>query len=319
MLATPDGQFLSQRTHPRLCLVRATPVEGIRFTLEAPGMDPFDLIPAPSDVWTEVQVHKDRFSALAGYDEANRWFSDFLRAPCQLVFIPDEVRRPVDPEWAPGHRVSLADGYPLHLTTEESLREVNRQLSRKTTMLSYRPNLVLAGGKPWEEDEWRVLEIGGVRVLLVKPCARCTVITVDPGTGIRGREPLRGPRWNASSPLSWSMANTEIVFESAPRSQQPPAARVEVDIAWPRAPDRLDLEHLELPAGRLRTVDGHAVVAAVCRIDKSPTRVDEDLGGRVEGLLGLRLLTQRFHRAALLELARVRIVGEGRDRQREAR
>jgi uncharacterized protein YcbX len=192
MLAKPDGQFLSQRTHPRLCLVRATPVEGIRFTLEAPGMDPFDLSPAPSDVWTEVQLHKDRFSALAGYDEANRWFSDFLRAPCQLVFIPEEVRRPVDPEWAPGHRVSLADGYPLHVTTEESLREVNRKLSPKTTMLSYRPNLVLAGGMPWEEDEWRVLEIGGVRVLLVKPCARCTVITVDPVTGVRGREPLRG-------------------------------------------------------------------------------------------------------------------------------
>jgi uncharacterized protein YcbX len=167
-------------------------VEGIRFTLEAPGMDPFDLSPAPSDVWTEVQLHKDRFSALAGYDEANRWFSDFLRAPCQLVFIPEEVRRPVDPEWAPGHRVSLADGYPLHVTTEESLREVNRKLSPKTTMLSYRPNLVLAGGMPWEEDEWRVLEIGGVRVLLVKPCARCTVITVDPVTGVRGREPLRG-------------------------------------------------------------------------------------------------------------------------------
>jgi uncharacterized protein YcbX len=216
MLAKSGGQFISQRTHPRLCLVHTAPVapdpggagrtpdksylkqppeiEEMRFKLEAPGMDPFDLMPAPSDVWVEVQVHGDRFSALAGYDEANRWFSDFLGERCQVVFIPDEVRRPVDPEFASGHRVSLADGYPLHLTTEESLREVNQALSRETTMLSYRPNLVLAGGVPWEEDEWRVLEIGGVRVRPVKPCARCAVITVNQGTGVRDQESLRSLR-----------------------------------------------------------------------------------------------------------------------------
>ncbi len=200
MLAKPDGHFLSQRTHPRLCLLRSAPAGSgmgdgeIRFTLEAPGMGSFQLSPTPSDVWVEVLLHKDRFSALAGYDEADRWFSAFLGEPCQLVFIPEELRRPVDPKWAPGHRVSLADGYPLHLTTEESLREVNRRLSRKTSMLNYRPNLVVAGGEPWEEDEWRVLEIGGIEVHLVKPCARCAVVTVDQGTGVRGVEPLRALR-----------------------------------------------------------------------------------------------------------------------------
>lgn len=214
MLARPGGHFISQRTHPRLCLIRATPMDPgpsfpslqgpspkgptrsqeFQFAVEAPGMDPFPLVPTPSDSWVEVRLHEDRFSALAGYDEANRWFSDFLGEPCQLVFIPDEVRRPVDPVWAPGHRVSLADGYPLHLTTEESLGEMNRALPRETSMLNYRPNLVLAGGTPWEEDEWRVLEIGGIRVHLVKPCARCTVTTVNPETGVQGREPLRSMR-----------------------------------------------------------------------------------------------------------------------------
>jgi len=213
MVAKPGGQFISQRTHPRLCLVRPSPVgsdrgdpgptpresdltdgthaDEIRFRLEAPGMDPLDLTHAPSDAWVDVQVHQDRFPALAGSDEGDRWFSDFLGEPCQLVFIPEKIHRPVDPEWAPGHRVSFADGYPLHLTTEESLQDANRKLSRQTTMLRYRPNLVVAGGTPWEEDEWRVLEIGGIRVHLVKPCARCSVVTVDPGTGVRGREPLR--------------------------------------------------------------------------------------------------------------------------------
>ena len=58
-------------------------------------------------------------------------------------------------------------------------------------MLAFRPNLVVVGGSPWEEDEWRVLEVGGARIQLVKPCARCSVTTVDQGTGLRGKEPLR--------------------------------------------------------------------------------------------------------------------------------
>ena len=200
MLTAPNGRFLSQRTHPRLCLIGTGPSDpdapgsGLGFTVTAPGMGTFPLRSAPFPDWIEVQVHDDRFKALAGSQEGNRWFSEFLGEPCRLVFIPDEVHRPVDPQWASGHRVSLADGYPLHLATEESLKEMNRKLSRKTSMLSFRPNLVVGGGAPWEEDEWRVLEVGGIRVSLVKPCARCGVITVDPGTGFRGQEPLRSLR-----------------------------------------------------------------------------------------------------------------------------
>jgi uncharacterized protein YcbX len=155
-------------------------------------MEDFELAPAPAKTWVEVRLHKDRFSALAGYAEADSWFTRFLGEPCQLVFIPEEVRRSTDPEWAPGHRVGLADGYPLHLTTEESLRDMNRMLARDTSMLRYRPNLVVAGGEPWAEDTWRVLETGGVKIHLVKPCARCAVVTVDQGSATRGREPLRG-------------------------------------------------------------------------------------------------------------------------------
>jgi uncharacterized protein YcbX len=220
MLAKPDGGFISQRSHPRLSLIRTAlggtekdrgkveiacggtgPIFGrssggdrLRFTVEAPGMGTFELIEPPSERWVEVQVHRDRFAAQAGYGEADKWFSEFLGEACQLVFMPGEVKRPVDPIYAPGHRVALADGYPLHLASEESLADMNRTLPKKTDMLRYRPNLVVSGGAPWEEDEWRVLETGGIRLELVKPCARCAVVTVDQETGVRGQEPLRSLR-----------------------------------------------------------------------------------------------------------------------------
>jgi hypothetical protein len=51
-----------------------------------------------------------------------------------------------------------------------------------------RPRQV-AGCEPWAEDGWRALRLsGGVELLLVKPCTRCTVPDVDQGTGEAGRE-----------------------------------------------------------------------------------------------------------------------------------
>ena len=63
-------------------------------------------------------------------------------------------------------------------------------------MNRFRPNLVIAGSAPFEEDEWREITIGepgtpeAVTLDIVKPCARCSIVPVDQATGIRGNEPL---------------------------------------------------------------------------------------------------------------------------------
>ena len=207
MLVGADGRFMSQRTHPRLCLLRAGPGPGQTntakaggvFSVDGPGMEAIPLRPPPAPAeWLEVQVHTDRFPALVGDEEADRRFSSFLGEPCRLAYIPESVRRPVDPAYAPDHRasfrpdsrVSFSDGYPLHITTEESLLALNQQLRVPVNMLRFRPNLVVEGGVAWEEDTWRRLEVGTASLEQVKPCARCTVTTVDPDTGDRGHEPL---------------------------------------------------------------------------------------------------------------------------------
>jgi hypothetical protein len=60
-------------------------------------------------------------------------------------------------------------------------------------MAHFRPNLVIAGCEPFEEDTWTEIQIGAVRLSLVKRCARCIFTTVDPVTGIPQPEgePLR--------------------------------------------------------------------------------------------------------------------------------
>lgn len=59
------------------------------------------------------------------------------------------------------------------------------------TMDRFRANLVIEGGMPFQEDGWRNITISNVRFTLVKPCARCIIITTDQRTGVRGKEPLR--------------------------------------------------------------------------------------------------------------------------------
>jgi uncharacterized protein YcbX len=104
---------------------------------------------------------------------------------------PDIVR-PADPAFAhAGARVSFADGFPFLLLSEESLADLNRRLPQPLPMNRFRPNLVVAGGQPYDEDTWSRIEIGGIRLRVVKPCGRCVVTTTDQLTGERGKEPLQ--------------------------------------------------------------------------------------------------------------------------------
>ncbi len=59
-------------------------------------------------------------------------------------------------------------------------------------MERFRANVVVTGALAWAEDEWRVVTLGSITFDLVKPCARCVVITTDQRTGEQphGSEPL---------------------------------------------------------------------------------------------------------------------------------
>jgi uncharacterized protein YcbX len=190
MLVDAEGRFVSQRTHPRLALIRVESREG-EIHVEAPGQEPLCLSVSEERVMRrEVTVHGKEINALIDTGEQTAWFADFFSEDLALASLPEGTSREVDPKYARGHRVGFADAYPLHLVSESSLGDLNARLRKPLPMSRFRPNLVVSGGRPWEEDTWRELEIGGAILALVKPCARCPVTTVDQSRGSRGREPL---------------------------------------------------------------------------------------------------------------------------------
>lgn len=191
MVVDENGVFLSQRNHPRMALLEPTIADGL-LTIEAPVMPPLktSLNPAAA-VSTTVTVWDDVCSATWLGERAAEWFTEFLGTTCRLVHMPDDAVRPANPAFAPAvARVSFADGFPFLLISEESLADLNQRLSKPLPMNRFRPNLVVAGGEPYAEDGWGRIEIGGIRLQVVKPCDRCLVTTTDQATGERGKEPL---------------------------------------------------------------------------------------------------------------------------------
>jgi len=157
---------------------------------------PADRLAIPLEQMTEetlpVQIWDDQVLARAVSAEADAWFSRELGFSCRLVRMPESTERMVDPAYAQdGEIVSFADAYPYLLIGQASLDELNRRLGTSLEMSRFRPNLVVAGGTPHEEDTWYQLRLGGLPFYGVKPCARCVLTTIDPQTGEKGTEPLK--------------------------------------------------------------------------------------------------------------------------------
>lgn len=196
MLTTPDGRFLSQRTIPPLALLQpALQDEGL-IVWDRRATDTrihIDWEPPRSQSDILVSIWEDEVVARPYPSEVNDWFSQIVKMPVQLVWMPPTTRRPVDPDYAaPNDTVSFADGFPYLITNQASLDDLNTRLRTIVTMERFRPNLVISGNLPaWDEDTWQGLQIGSWTFRSPKPCGRCEVVTIDPTTAERNAEPLR--------------------------------------------------------------------------------------------------------------------------------
>ena len=191
MVVDETGMFMSQRDFPRLALV-STRIDGEVLHVTAAGMPALTLSIKPRLGDTvRVQVHDDVTKGVFAGEEAKNWFSDFLRVACRVMFMPDEILRPVNPKYARGGDiVSFADAYPLLLISQSSLDDLNKRLTVPVPMNRFRPNIVIRGCGAYDEDQWKKIRIGKMVFHVVKPCSRCVTTTVDQATGIQGIEPL---------------------------------------------------------------------------------------------------------------------------------
>eukprot|EP00947_MAST-08B_sp_MAST-8B-sp1_P001471 g1471.t1 len=89
------------------------------------------------------------------------------------------------------------------LVNEASVADLDRRIqaadedlgggksARQVVVNTFRPNLVVSGALPYEEDHWRRLQIGELRFTVTGPCSRCRMVNIDQATGIERAAPLR--------------------------------------------------------------------------------------------------------------------------------
>jgi uncharacterized protein YcbX len=205
MLVDRNGAEVTARKHPPLLRVRPSfTADGL--LLERPGAEPLAVTAPDGSELLPVTIWKNPVDAAPAAAEAHAWFSEVVGFPVRLVYLDDPTRRHTNPQYSRDtDRVSFQDAFPLTLTNEASLAELNSWIpstgdQTPLSMVRFRPSVVVTGAMAWEEDSWRRVRIGEALFRAVKASSRCVLTTVDPETVTRGKEPLatlaRRRRWD---------------------------------------------------------------------------------------------------------------------------
>ena len=189
MLVDREGHQATARQHPKLLAVRTEFAAG-GIGVSAPAMPGLRLPLRTEGEARQVRVWADWMPGLAVGAEADGWFSEFLGAHVHLVWMPDWSERRMNPAFGPS-RLSFADGNPLHLVNEASVRDLESRAGRTLGVERFRPNLVVRGPPAYAEDGWASVRFGTLELKLHEPCARCMVVNLEPDGTRPGPEPLR--------------------------------------------------------------------------------------------------------------------------------
>ena len=195
MLVDANNSFITQRHLPGLALFR-TSIEGERLLVhqkdDAHEKLSLPLVPQPLSGRAMVNIWGDYCEAQYVDEAADRWFSARLDLQCRLVYMPESTQRRVDIEYAMENDItSFADDFHVLLIGESSLEDLNSRLEKPLPMNRFRPNFVMKGGLPFEEDTLEHFSINGIDFCGVKLCSRCVVTTTDQETAFRNSEPLK--------------------------------------------------------------------------------------------------------------------------------
>jgi uncharacterized protein YcbX len=194
LIIDENDKFVTQRFFTKMALIDvALEKDYLKISNRSePGNEvlvPFEPVTAKP---VTVTIWDDVVEALTVSDEADKWLSQQLGQDLRLVVMPETTRRPVDTKYAKNDEfVSFADGYPYLVISQASLDDLNSRLAEPITMARFRPNFVISGTEPFEEDHWKSFSIGNLAFEILKPCARCVLTTINPETAEQGKEPLK--------------------------------------------------------------------------------------------------------------------------------
>lgn len=191
MLIDKANNFISQRSHAIISLIKPTVehnIISIRYLSHQ-----YDLS-IGEDIKEEVKVSlfEHTLDATLVSPSADKWFSEILKEEVRLVKMTNSnIRHKKLIKGPKITEVSFADGYPILIAGTASLGLLNSKLGKPILMNRFRPNIVVETEVSHIEDEWEDVQIGTSNLMVIKPCARCPVVTIEQETANQGKEPLK--------------------------------------------------------------------------------------------------------------------------------
>ena len=211
MVVDAQGEFLTQRSHPRMALIRPE-ITDQHLLLHFAGQPSLKVPLLAKGEKCRARVWSDTVQAwdLGEWAEpARQWLSQVLQADCRLVRFDPAQPRQAKERWvgeddAPVH---FADGYPLLVLSQSAVDELNQRLTQAGEPVvdarRFRPNILIAGVEAHDEDrveQLDLLELPGLSLRPCKPCTRCPIPDIDPDTAVPGTavgQQIRGYRQDA--------------------------------------------------------------------------------------------------------------------------
>lgn len=193
MVVNKDGFFKTARAIPKMISIK-TRLERDCLVLECDGMTPLRLPKTftidENRALIKTDVFGQKVEGLDCGDEAAEWISTCLQKPGhRIIYNTDGImqrelrNQPTKTFWnqnaKPGDRAIFHDNYPFNMATLSSLDELNTRCGKSLPMDRFRPNFVVEGSSPFDEDNWDEVWIGGVKFTNIRPCDRCILTTID--------------------------------------------------------------------------------------------------------------------------------------------
>ncbi|KAI8868400.1 MOSC-domain-containing protein [Ramicandelaber brevisporus] len=220
-----DNKSVTQHIQPVLALIKPEIVLNPSQLGSTPGDIPelrvplfydFSSIASDDSRLISVKVLKSTVVGVEVSAEANAWLTKVINHPnafrptgygdvssfaeYKLIIKYPEIVRPLVKNNPPigladyESQTAFANGFPFMLMSEASLENVNNKLAEAVGYNNFRPNIIVAGSKAFEEDDWRLITLGlAAHKLFVNcRCSRCELPNTDQSTGKReGHEPQR--------------------------------------------------------------------------------------------------------------------------------
>ena len=142
-------------------------------------------------------------------EEVNAWFSTAVGIELFAVRAPKENAKPPRTNVLPrGREEDRVTGFAseacLHIINETSVDQLRKRVEDKyrdgkvpedfvCRPSMYKPNIVIRGDTPYEEDNWQEARVGPLLWRTTGPCRRCAQTYVNPDTEqyIESKEPYK--------------------------------------------------------------------------------------------------------------------------------